>query len=189
MPPPKKAAKKAAKKPAKPADPKHKQLKDVRRAFEHLGRIESLQSSLKTDTHTDVSSLVLLSQEELNARDAKNAADLLRAAEHLSFAALAAGHLKQSKLSTTVLDGIEEEYEHLTRKALEHWGHSDDRHTVVATLYKRSFQEARRAFSSSNFRQALELIRAAEALSHVVKHGPEKLMAAKSALSFTGSRK
>jgi hypothetical protein len=191
MPPPKKAAKKtakkAAKKAAKHADPKHKETKDLRRSFEHLGRIESLQSAVQAGSQADVSSLVSLAQQQLGAGQPGNAADLLRAAEHLSFAALATGHTKQGKVSAAVHAAIEEEYDRLRRKAGEHWEGDADRDPTVASLYKSSRQGAKRAFGAANYRQALELIRACEAIAHVVRHGPEKLTAGRAALALTSS--
>ncbi len=186
MPPPKKAAKKAAKKSAKQADPKSNVQKDLLRAFEHLGRVESLQSSVEAGYQADVSTLVLLAQQELGAGDAKNAANLLRAAEHLSFATPAAGHVKQSKISNALYGALEEEYERLSHKAAEHWDSSDERHTAVTALYKTSLKGAKRAFDTGNYRQAMELVRAAEALTHVVKHGPEHLTAGRTSLSLEG---
>jgi hypothetical protein len=186
MPPPKKAAKKVAKKVAKKAakhaDPKHKEAKDLRRAYEHLGRIESLQRAGFATAETDVATLVSLAQQQLKDGHANNAADLLRAAEHLSFASLAAEHTKQTKVSGLVKDVLEEEYHHLTDKAAEHWGSTKQRHTAVASLYKRSLQSSEQALKRGAYREALELVRAAESLAHVEKRGPEKLTAAQESI-------
>lgn len=186
MPPPKKAAKKVAKKVAKKAakhaDLKHKEAKDLRRAYEHLGRVESLQRTGLATAQADAATLVALAQQQLKDGDAKNAADLLRAAEHLSFAALAAEHAKQTKVSGVVQDALEQEYHHLTDKAAEHWGHAAKRHRAVAALYKSSLQSSKRALERGAYREAMEFVRAAEALAHVEKHGPDQLTAAQEAV-------
>ena len=80
MPPPKKAAKKVAKKAAKHADPKHHEARDLRRAYEHLGRIESLQRAVTSGLQEGVATLVALAQQQLKGGNARNSAELLRAA-------------------------------------------------------------------------------------------------------------
>ena len=81
--------KKAAKKSAKHHDPKHDSAKDLRRAYEHLGRVDILQRVLQPKHAHDVKSLVTLAERELENGHRKDGANLLRAAEHFSFAALA----------------------------------------------------------------------------------------------------
>jgi hypothetical protein len=192
MPAPKKAAKKAAKKVAKKAakhaDPKHRESKDLRRAYEHLGRIESLQRMLPETEMADAGALVALAQRQLNEGEAANAADLLRAAEHLSFAALAAGNANQAEVSNGVQQAIAEEFDHLAGKAEEHWSGAASRHAEVASLYKRSLKAAKAAFDRAAYRQALEGMRAAEALSHVEKRGPQRLSAGRELKPLPGSR-
>ena len=191
MPPPKKAAKKAAKKTAKKAakhaDPKHKEAKDLRRAYEHLGRIESLQRVVPGTTQADLAALVSLAQQQFKEGYANNAAELLRAAEHLSFAALAAGYEKQPGISRPVEDSLDGEYHHLAEKAAEHWSHTPQRHSVVASLYKSSLKSSRRALESSAYREAMELVRAAEALAHVQQYGPSRLAAGQPIRSLANS--
>ena len=86
MPPPKKAAKKSA---AHHHDKPH-QTNDLRRAYEHMGRLEVLRKSLEASTADAVGVLAKLAQNEIGAGHNKDAADLLRASEHLSFAVLPA---------------------------------------------------------------------------------------------------
>ena len=180
MPPPKKSAKHAR--------PKHKEVKELRRAFEHMGRILSLQPSLTAASRVDVDLLVSLAEQELADGDDKNAAELLRAAEHISFATLARDHAKQPSLSPLVEEAVREEYERLAEKAAEHWDHADRRHPAVSSLYKSSLQGAKRALAAGVYRQGLELVRAAAALAQVEKHGPKKLAAGRARLELTASR-
>src|SRR5258708_16482578 len=77
--------KKAAKKSAKHHDHKHDSAKDLRRAYEHLGRLEILQRTLQPTQAGDVKSLITLAKQELENGHRKDAADLLRPAEHFSF--------------------------------------------------------------------------------------------------------
>lgn len=182
MPPPKKAAKKAS---AKHADPKHHEMKDLRRAYEHLGRVELIQK-VSGHTEKDVSTLAALAQKELQAGRANNAADLLRAAEHFSFAALGASAAKASVLSEELKEAVQDEFDHLTEKAQNHWEHEEEkyRHGEVITLHSKALEEAKHAFKQGAYRQALELARGAEALAHVQKHGPDELESANNHLKL-----
>jgi hypothetical protein len=83
MPPAKKAAKKAAK------SFEEKSGKELRRAYEHTSRVEILQRLLPPGTADAIATLVAYACRELDGKKNREAADLLRASEHLSFAALA----------------------------------------------------------------------------------------------------
>ena len=172
--PAKKAAKKAA---AKHADSKHHERKDLRRAYEHLGRVEALQGAVKGDFSKHVHVLVALAEKELGKGHRSDAANLLRAAEHFSFAALASSPGRPSKVSPELKDVVIEEFEHLTRKANEHWNESEafEHHASVTALFRSSLEAAQIALDAGAFRPALELTRGAEALAHVKQHGPEQL--------------
>ena len=76
------ASKSTAKFAHDPASP------DVLRAYEHLGRIDILEGGLAGSSYVDVNALANLAQQQLDSSRAENAAILLRAAEHISFAAL-----------------------------------------------------------------------------------------------------
>ena len=173
--PAKKAAKKAA---AKHADPKHHEAKDLRRAYEHLGRVQILQHSLGAAPAEDIHSLVALAEKELGQGHRKDAADLLRAAEHFSFAALAAD-ATPGKISDELKDIVAEEVDHLTQRANEHWEERDEEehHASIAPLFRSSLEATVKALEAGSHRQALELARGSEALAHVKKHGPEELEA------------
>lgn len=120
-----------------------------------------------------------LAKEELGKAHRKDAADLLRAAEHFSFAALANANSKPGKISEELEGIVAEEVEHLTRRANEHWDESDEseHHASVATLFQTSLKAASNALTAGKYRQALELARGSEALAHVKKHGAEQLEA------------
>ena len=169
-----KAAKKAA---AKHADQKHHERKDLRRAYEHLGRIEALQPSVKGEFSKDVDTLVALAEKELGKGHRKDTADLLRAAEHFSFAALGSAEGTSSNISPELKDVVTEEVEHLTHKATEHWNESDksEHHEEVTAIFQRALETAEKALDTGSYRQALEVSRGAEALAHVKKHGRERL--------------
>jgi hypothetical protein len=174
MPPPKKAAKKAAKHASRHADPKHRESKDLRRSFEHLGRIEALHSTAALAQ--DVGLLVTFARQQLKDGDASNAAEFLRAAEHLSFASLASQNAIPIKVSGATEQAIEDEFQHLSRKAEEHW---DPRgaNSQIAAIYDATLDNAQRAFKKSSFHVAMESIRAAEALARVEPLGPTRLSA------------
>ena len=167
-------AKKAA---AKHDGPKHHEQKDLRRAYEHLGRVEILERSISTALSQDIRTLVALAESELGIGHRKDAADLLRAAEHFSFAALASPDGKSGKVSPELTDVVMGEVEHLTRKANEHWedGDGSEHHAPVSILFQSSLEAAQKALHAGAYRRALELSRGAEALAHVRKHGPEEL--------------
>jgi hypothetical protein len=159
-------AKKAAKKAAHDHHKKHDHAKDLRRAYEHLGRVEILQHAMNNSCE-EVSKLVNLAQDEVANGTSKNAADLLRAAEHLSFAAVL-NHVGQPKAPVVgaLMAAIDEEFERLAAKAEDHW-EDDGAHPTVAQIYKDSLLKAAQARHHGACRQALELARAAEALAHV----------------------
>ena len=187
--PEKKAAKKTV---VKHADPKHQdpkdheakhheakdhKAKDLRRAYEHLGRVEILQRMQHTTSAKSIPSLVTLAERELGMGHRKDAADLLRAAEHFSFAALASVEAKSGKVSEELEQTVAQEVEHLTRKANEHWDKSGDaeHHASVKELFRSSLEAAATALDARRYRQALELARGAEALAHVKKRGHERM--------------
>ena len=143
--------------------------KHLRRAFEHLGRVEALQTLTQADS---ITTLVRLAQASIDHDVARPAADLLRAAEHLSFAAVAA----QSKSSGSLSADLEEAVRHEFRKLLEH---AEDHELAIGTtldrLLRQSVEDARKAFEDGNFRRALELARAAESLASIHEHDAEDL--------------
>ncbi len=199
MPAPKKAAKKAAKHEADPKEPKpknkhdkhgddepkHKTLKDLRRTYEHLGRVECLMTQLTAAAKADVATLIALAQSQLNEGHAKTAAELVRASEHLAFASLVKIEGRKSDLASAVKQAMEEEFEHLSHKAGKRWKESDDRHREVGVIYERALEEAGQALGKGAYRRAMEMVRAADSLAHVEKHGPEKLASGKARRSLT----
>ena len=177
-----KAAKKAAKKAAGHHHDKHHEAKDLRRAYEHMGRLEILRKSLDSSTEDSVAKLAKLAQKMIASGHNKDAADLLRASEHLSFAHLAGDVAGVGSLSSKLEATITEQFEELTRKADEHW--SEEHSGIVAALYKRSRKSALKALKEGAYYQALEYARAAEALSHVKQTEPLKLDPGKQTLQL-----
>ena len=180
--PPRKAAKKAAKKTARhPAHPHS--AHHIRRAYEHLGRIEVLEGALAGSSFRDVTALAALAQQQLLAGHAREAADLLRAAEHLSFAALAPHDIARAantRVSPDLKAAIAAEFEHLLDRARQHreeahWNPQNvPRNSppnasslTLSALYARILEQAQRAYAAAAYRPALELARAAEAICHV----------------------
>ena len=172
--PAKKAAKKVAAKHAESKDPERK---DVRRAYEHLGRVEALQKSVTGDRSKSVHTLVALAEKELGKGHGRDAADLLRAAEHLSFAALASIGPTQGRVSGELKGAVKTKVEQLIHKAKRHWEESDEsqHHASVTALFGQSLEAAEQALDIGSYRQALELSRGAEALAHVKRHGSDQV--------------
>ena len=166
--PPKRAAKKAAKKAAN-----HGFQHDLRRAYEHLGRVDILEGALAGAHFVQVSALATLAHQQLAAGHARDAANLLRAAEHICFAALApedrpgAIELVSAELKTAVAAELND----LIRRAEERWvapeSHEDEAGDAIAAIYTTALNQALTEFARGAFRPALELARAAEALTHV----------------------
>lgn len=175
------------KKAAKPHDEKHHEAKDLRRAYEHMGRVEILQRVLQPTPAEEVSILAALAQQELQNGHKKDAADLLRVAEHLSFAALAGESVKLSQVSKDLEQAITAEFEHLTNKAEEHWEHESECDKTVTAIYKNARKNARQAIEKRAYHQALEFARAAEALTHAKQHGSQSLESAKDRLKLSAS--
>jgi hypothetical protein len=183
---PKKAAKKAAKKHSKKHSRKHSRKhagdhgqRDLLRAYEHLGRLAGLQRAGQ-QTPDDANTLAALARQQLQAGEAENAAELLRAAEHLCFAALASG--SQQVGESAALKAIaRERYEHMARKATEQWQHRDQvkANATVAGIYTRTAKQAEQAHAAGAHRKALELARAAQALAELPPLGGPRLAAAK----------
>lgn len=176
---PKKAAKKAATKTAGIKDP-HKAAKDARRTFEHLGRVQAIAQF----TAAEGEALTLLSQtadRAFRTQQYKNSADLLRAAEHLSFASL---HREaRETVSDTLKATIEEEFDHLLERAEDHADHHSAPKEIRA-LMERMINDANSALKRGSYRAALEFARGAEALAHVDELKPAALASGKEQKRF-----
>jgi len=168
--------KKAAKKSAKHHDDQHHHSKDLRRAYEHLGRVEILRQTL-SGAGDEIAVLVKLAQEEVANDAPKNAADLLRAAEHLSFAAILNRGAGEAEPFPDLAVAIRGELGRLAAKAEEHW-EAESADPKVEKIYRDSLKKAGIARDQGAYRQALELARGAEALAHVktgeTKNHPKK---------------
>lgn len=162
MPTPKKAAKKSAAKHGTHEDPP---LKDRRRAHEHLGRVEALHKLVDQPVAKEIETLKELAHQEIEAGKPKGAADLLRAAEHLSFGSLHAP--KSEEADPKLAEELTREFEGKLAKADEHWSENDDHLDGLNEIFAHAKDRAQKSFDEGAYRQALELARAAEALSHV----------------------
>ena len=171
--PAKKAENKATSNPSKPlVHPAN----EFRRAYEYLGRIEILEGALAGSPFVDVTALANLAQQQLGAGFPRNAAHLLRSAEHLCFAALAPVHVTDSLVNRELKQAITMEFETMMRRAEEQW--QDEEHAnrhAIEDLFTRALDHGRRAFTQGAFRPALEFARAAEALSCVGEGLPATL--------------
>ena len=159
----KKAAKKA---PAKSAL-KHDEGKDLRRVHEHQGRVLALHTAVGKHG-ADVKTLTELAERELEGSHFKDAADLFRVAEHLSFGMIAS-EKADADISEALKKSLTEEFENKRGQAAEHWRES----ATLSALYEKTLDRAQSAFDNGAYRRALELVRAAEALAHVHLHEGE----------------
>ncbi len=172
---PKKATKKAAAKHGHHHDAgKDDTGKDMRRAYEHLGRVRVLRSLLAKGSTKDIDDLTILAEKELKSGHMKDAADLLRAAEHLSFGALDTSEADKN-IHPKLVDAITHEFDRKLEKAEEHWSAKDEHHGTIAGMYAKTTQLARKAFEAGAYCEALELARGAEALAHVKVHDGKQL--------------
>ena len=174
---PKKAAKKVAKKAAKKVagHGPGKAKQDTRRCYEHFGRVSTLLPLLGEQTEPVVK-MVTLAKEVLQTGSPKDAADLLRAAEHFAFGSLAAAAPEDLSLSAPLVEALREEYEHLLKRADEH-AEAGELSGPVLTLFRTMRKEAVSAYREKKYRAASELARGAEALSHVRATVPGRLRA------------
>jgi len=149
-------------------------LHHLRRVYELQGRIEILEGALAGSPFCEVSTLTALAEQELAASRSQCAAELLRAAEHLSFAALAphaAGC--PPRLSAELKAAIVDEFNNITRYAELLWSESAAdadpettfRRQPLALIYTSALTEARRCLAGGACHPALELARAAESLA------------------------
>jgi hypothetical protein len=179
MPPPKKAAKKAAKKATKKAaghhHDKHHQANDLRRAYEHMGRVAVLRQASRSSGTDTVAELTTLAQQAIKDGHSKDAADLLRASEHLTFAVLTGEVSGLVHVSADLKESITEQFDDLARRADEHWQEDEEHSNTLTEVYEASRKSATSAFKARVYHQALEFARAAEALAHVKQHVPPKL--------------
>jgi hypothetical protein len=173
-----KASEKAAHTAATDSDPELKSG-DVRRAYEHFGRIEILEGGLAGSSFVDVSTLANLAQQQLDSGHPENAANLLRAAEHLSFAALAPKNSSDlsNRIPPELKAAVANELERLTHTAEDRWADTEQaaNRVVIKNIFTEALDRARQAFTRGAYRPALQLARAAEALSQIAGGLPATL--------------
>ena len=168
-------SKKVAKKSAKHA--KEHGSKDLRRAFEHLGRVTILEASLTGTAAAEITTLAAIAQQEIHAGHAEEAAELLRAAEHLCFGELSDAAGKAGPVSEGLTAAIDDEFERRTRKAADHWDDDKTHHAAIEAIYTSALTRARTAYNQGKLRRALEFARAADALARVKVHSVDELPA------------
>lgn len=159
--PAKKAAAKKA--PAKHA-PDHA-IKDERRAHEHMARVEGLHKHVEKPAEKDIAKLTEIARNELKAGHMKHAADLLRAAEHLSFGSLHGPKAKD--VHPKLAEEFEHEFQSKMEKAEDHWSDEDKHPEGLEEIYASVKERAQKSLDEGTYPAALELARAVEALSHV----------------------
>ena len=130
---------KAANKSGDKSEDRRLSPSDPLRAYEQFGRIDILEGGLAGSPFVDVNVLANLAQQQLDSGHAENAANLLRAAEHLSFAALAP---KDSARLTSHIPGelkaaVAAELDRLSHAARDLWSESGDPcgRTVIEPIY------------------------------------------------------
>ena len=153
MPPPKKAAKKVAKKASGHHHDKHHQAKDLRRAYEHMGRVAVLCQSSEASATDAVAELSTLAQRALKDGNNKEAADVLRASEHLSFAVLAGEVSDIVRVSAELKESISEQYDELMRRADEHWEEEEEHSSLLTGIYRSARDSAAKAFKARAYHQ------------------------------------
>lgn len=198
---PKKAAKKAAKKQAAKAGRKgagksatrktekitslkktskkragdRGEAKDLRRAYEHLHRVSFLHDRLEPSAKDQVDLLSRAAQTAVAADDPASAADLLRAAEHLAFASLAAS-TGDTNASETLAGAARAQYANLVDRASDNWeNHDETAEAELATIFHHLLGAAEEAYAAGALYRALEFARGAEALAHTRPRRPRKL--------------
>jgi hypothetical protein len=142
---------------------------DLRRAYQSLARIDILEGALYGPAFCDVSTLVALALTELNAGHHREAADLLCAAEHISFAAqVPHGYASAIGVSNELRRALCAEFEALVESADRFRRQpSSPRHGVLPELCTRTLQLAQEAYAEELFSRALELARATEILAEI----------------------
>lgn len=154
--------------------PPHGNAQDLLRAYELLARIDILEGSLSGPSFCDVSTLVVLALNELAAGRDRNACDLLRSAEHISFAAQAPGGYGSSaiRMFEELQEAIDAEFSGLIRRTdLLREERSSPRHGQLADLCARTLKDAREAYADQAFGSALEFARASALLAELAMRG------------------
>jgi len=148
---------------------RRRSIDDLRRAYEHLARIDILEGALYGPAFCDVSALAALALNELKAGRTRDAADLLCAAEHISFAAQTpGGYASAIGISDELRSAIHAEFENLVRRAgLSRQSPSIARYGLVPEVCARTLQMAQDAYTEELFGRALELARAADLLAEI----------------------
>lgn len=153
--------------------------RDALRAYEQLGRVDILEGGLAGSAFVDVNVLANLAQQQLDCGHAENAAILLRAAEHISFAALAPKRSAEltARIPEELKSAVASELKRLSQDAKNLWAQTKDGgdRGVIEKIFADALEQARIAFNCGAYRPALQLARAAEELAHVSRGLPATL--------------
>lgn len=141
---------------------------------------------MESSTADSVGILAKLAQGKLEGGHSKDAADLLRASEHLGFAVLIGDDSTIGRISAELKQSITKHFDELTRRAREHWEDREQHSSTLAGLYQSFRKSALKAFNEGAYHQALEFARAAEALAHVRQDEQRKLETGKTQLQLNG---
>jgi hypothetical protein len=157
----------------------HDPASEVLSAYEQLGRIDILEGGLAGSPFVDVNLLANLAQQQLDSGNAGNAAILLRAAEHISFAALEPR--KSAELTARIPEelkaAVASELGRITQGARQLWSETEDAagRGVIEKIFTGVLEQAGAALTCGAYRPALQLARAAEELAHVAQGLPATL--------------
>ena len=157
------------------------EARQLQRVYEHLGRVESLER-MAPSPNASARTLVALAREQMQAGRVKDAAELLRAAEHFCFAALAAA-TDDATVAAPVEAAVRAEWARLVEKAEPR----EDGGRGWRALQARALEEAGHALAEGGYHRALELARAAEALGHVAPEADLRLSTGQAAPRLAAS--
>ena len=150
--------------------------KDLRRAYEHLARVQVLLThrSAEPKLRTAAEHLASLVTEDLRGDHVapKLVAELARAAEHIAFAGFVAHDEKKLPWSARIEAALDDEYRKLSKEAelSKKAKHGGERGEAVRTLHESVASAAEAARAVRNYTKAMECARAAEALASALEH-------------------
>ncbi len=154
-------------KPKKPEQGKRPRHHEQRRVCEHAARVAILEPLIRVRSQ-EVRLLVSLAENHIQAEQPREAAELLRAAEHLCFSNLAADNRRKAFASELAMEVADELHRRLD-KAEERWNEAAEHPPELAALYEAVRQGALGLFEANAYAAALESARAVDAIAHSSK--------------------
>jgi len=157
----------------KPGPKKKGPGKHVRRAYEHLARVDALLDHADADAKLAKHAAHVrdLALEQLDFADDdghKAAAELTRAAEHIAFASLVKHAESRWQWGGELQAAFIRQYDELREEAEEANAEEVDRELLA--LIEQLAKEAKRSRDDGNFARALECLRGVEALADAARH-------------------